>query len=123
LIADLFCGQESNENVVKKDFNLLLGSEGAQSIVRQIAGIEWTVQSTFDFVPFKLPHELVRTKQVRSISVNDLQQVSALVNFKPINGECPRLNQGIQKIITNFSSSNFIKYSTFDFFTHLAIRI
>jgi 2-polyprenyl-6-methoxyphenol hydroxylase-like FAD-dependent oxidoreductase len=84
-------GNERNDSLVFiREFDVIVGCDGAKSSVRETAGIEWQRQSEFQVIKNVISNE--NETNVKRIST--LHQTALLLNFKTINGECPYLKKG-----------------------------
>jgi 2-polyprenyl-6-methoxyphenol hydroxylase-like FAD-dependent oxidoreductase len=84
-------GNEQNGSLVLiREFDVIVGCDGAKSLVRESAGIEWLRQSEFQVI-----NNVISTENETNVKrIPTLHQTALLLNFKAINGECPYLKKG-----------------------------
>jgi hypothetical protein len=70
-------GEHAASHVDVTPFDILIGADGARSLVRSQLGIDFPAQTSFKMAN-KFPQ-----------SYPEVNQVSFIVNFNTINGECP----------------------------------
>lgn len=74
----------NNDNFKWLEFDVIVGCEGAKSMVRNLSQIHFPIQEEF-----RLAHSL-------QYKVSKLHQGNMLVNFKSHNGSCPHLAKDIE---------------------------
>eukprot|EP01119_Soliformovum_irregulare_P015821 TRINITY_DN4513_c0_g1_i3.p1 TRINITY_DN4513_c0_g1~~TRINITY_DN4513_c0_g1_i3.p1 ORF type:complete len:540 (+),score=76.29 TRINITY_DN4513_c0_g1_i3:10-1629(+) len=74
------CQTHTNDSL-QVEFDVILGAEGSSSKVREFFNITFLPQTRF-----ALPNK-------RVVQVENLHQPSLIVNFSPVDGECPRLKK------------------------------